>query len=305
MKKTGRKPYGCYPDEQSVIEVIKIKRRARKGSGGPDPESEPVPTSATVIARELNAEGVHKTQTGVPWYPNMVKRILARIENAPARKQKKKCRQKKQLETRDFLTAREVELCRRVYTGPEVILFETLLRTGLRRSEICALDIPDLGIYHEKRQIDVRHGKGCKSRTIFLGPAICELLKEHLAVRCGRVLEDGRIDRKAVFLNCEGRRLTGSNLYYRIKCIARRANLEALHPHSLRHTFGTFSYNYSNNLEFVKDQLGHTNIATTVIYAKTLNDKKLKEMENLDGVFDGDKAAGYDTKPDVNLFDQD
>ena len=55
MKRTGRKPFGYYADERAVVEVIKIKRRTRKGSAGP--------TGPYVIAAELNREG-YKSQTG-------------------------------------------------------------------------------------------------------------------------------------------------------------------------------------------------------------------------------------------------
>ncbi|KKL74077.1 hypothetical protein LCGC14_2068530, partial [marine sediment metagenome] len=187
-----------------------------------------------------------------------------------------KRRQKNQLETRDFLTNTEISRCRAAYRGVEVILFETLLRTGLRASELCALEVRDLGIYAGKRQIDVREGKGCKSRTVFVGPRICEILGEHVQIGNPNA---------AVFHKQDGKQISYSSLYYRIKCIARRSGLEELHPHSLRHTFLATLYNQDNDLKYVQEQAGHSSIATTQIYAKTFNEKKKAAMERLDSLF--------------------
>jgi Fe-S-cluster containining protein len=62
VKKVGRKPYGYYPREAAVIELIRLKARTRKGGRQPGPWQ---------IARELDAEG-YKSRTGrqvlrCPW----------------------------------------------------------------------------------------------------------------------------------------------------------------------------------------------------------------------------------------------
>jgi len=287
MKKVGRKPHGYFRDERAVHEIILLKRRARKGVV--DREGNPKPTPYAVIARELNDQG-HRTQAEKLWYGRLVCRILARIEKG---KDQPKRRQKNQLESRDFLSDEEIAMCRAVYKGQEVMLFETLLRTGLRASELCSLQVRDLGIYRGKSQIDVREGKGCKSRTVFVGPEIGVMLRRH-AVR-GTDKEniegyswDQRIERnqkRPVFSNSEHKPITYSNLYYRIKSIARRSGVLHLHPHALRHTFARTLYNYKNNIQYVQEQLGHSSVSTTAIYAKTGDSKKLQEMEAVDNLF--------------------
>lgn len=280
MAKVGRKAHGYYDDERAIHDVILLKRRARKGNhdGGGNPQ----PTSYAQIARELDNEG-YRTQTGKRWYGRLVRRIIDRIEKGKENSEPKR-RQKNQLESRDFLTDEEIQMCRAVYKGPEVILFETLLRTGLRASELCALEVRDIGIYRGKQQVDVREGKGCKSRTVFIGPVIRDLLKHHTGGRAGLTISPG-VDKRPVFENRENKRITYSSLYYRIKSIAHRSGVEHLHPHALRHTYARTLYNYKNNLEYVQQQLGHASISTTVIYAKTYDDKKLAEMEEVDGLF--------------------
>lgn len=277
-KKVGRKAHGFFQDERAIHEIILLKRRARKGFR--DRDGDPMPTPYAVIARELNKEG-YRTQSDKPWYGRLVCRILKRLEKGDV---KSKRRKKSQLESRDYLTNEEIAMCRAVYRGPEGLLFETLLRTGLRASELCALEVRDLGIYRGKNQIDVREGKGCKSRTVFLGPQIRVALNNHVSYRAGITSATGAGNRP-VFENQAKKRIAYSNLYYRIKSIGRRARLDHLHPHALRHTFARTLYNYKNNLEHVQQQLGHASISTTVIYAKTATDKRLQEMEEVDDLF--------------------
>ena len=258
-----RKKYGHYVEERSVIEVIKIKRRTRKGAERP--------TSFRRIAAELNGEG-YRTQSGRRWYGLMVKIVLER-ENGAAGRKKPGRAAKTELGVNDYLTAAEVDACRRAADAHEYPIFETLLGSGLRASELCALEIRDLGLTAGKSQIDVCRGKGAKFRTVGIGGRLRRFLVwyvEHVRPAAG--------PSEPVFLNRKGRRLAYQNLYYAIKCVRRKSGVRHLHPHSLRHTFGMFLYNYRNNIEHVKKQLGHASIATTEIYAKAFDGNKKEEM---------------------------
>jgi site-specific recombinase XerD len=50
----------------------------------------------------------------------------------------------------------------------------------------------------------------------------------------------------------------------------------------LRHTFGTFLYNYKLDLFYVKNQLGHSSVNTAEIYAKTPESSKTEQMKGLE-----------------------
>lgn len=278
-KKTGRKRHGHYAEEAALHEIIGLKRRARKGYK--DREGNPKPTPYAVIAFELNKEG-YRTQTGKLWYGRIVKIILDRMANPAEEKQKRPT--KRQLASTDYLSAAEIEKCRQACSGQNAVIFETLLRTGLRASELCSLEVRDLGLADEKRQIDVRRGKGCKMRAVFVGREICEILQAYI----GPAAE---LTEAPLFWNERGRRLTYKNLLDRIKKIGWSADVKWVRPHKLRHSFSVISYNYKYNLEFLKDQLGHSSISTTAIYAKTQNKKKLQEMEDTDGLFGSPKPA--------------
>jgi len=268
-KKAGRKPYGYYPREPALIEVIRLKARTRKGGKQPGPWQ---------IAAELNAEG-YKSQTGRSWSGQMVKIILNRADVAG--KCKRQRRKKTQLESTDYLSREEISLCRAACSDGDSLLFETLLGSGLRAAELCSLNIGDLGIWRGKSQIDVREGKGRKGRSVHIGPKLKSLLAAYL-----REKRPGAGSRDAAFLNSSGHRLCYWNLYYCLTQLGKKAGVDGLRPHRLRHTFGTFLYNYKLDLFYVKNQLGHSSVNTTEIYAKTPESSKTEQMKGFEESLD-------------------
>jgi len=259
--KTGRKPYGYYPDETAVVEVIKIKRRARKGAAGP--------TGAYVIARELNIEG-YKSQTGGAWTGQAVAKILARMET-PKPKKRRRAAAKTALTAEDFLTAGQVRQLYAACRGErEEIVIRTMIGSGLRAAEACVLQVRDLGLEGEKSQIDVRRGKGNKVRRVFISPG----LRRRLLAWSQRIA-----GRKTLVFGMDYQRL-----YRLVRRVGERAGLNYLHPHVLRHTFGTILYDYKKDLLFVAEQMGHASVATTQIYAKVLSTSKLEQMSIFDSL---------------------
>lgn len=153
------------------------------------------------------------------------------------------------------------------------MIVEVLVGAGLRASELCALRVDDIGITAGKCQIDVRRGKGSKQRVVFISRALADSLREFI---------DSRVSRsRLLFTGPGGTRLKHDHLYSRIKRIGKIASLPWLHPHCLRHTFGTMIYNVDKDLFFIKEQMGHSRLDTTQIYAKTLSASKVRQMENV------------------------
>lgn len=133
-----------------------------------------------------------------------------------------------------------------------------LLHTGLRISEMCALKMTDLELSDRKGKIVVRQGKGSKRREIPLNQAARQALKDWLGVRpqAGETL----------FLGRRGQALTPSGVYRRLADLARRAKIEHLSPHTLRHTFAKNLVDSGVGLERVAALLGHANLNTTRVY---------------------------------------
>ncbi len=262
MNKQGRKPYGTTRYEQGVIKMIRLKARKRKGGST---------ASLSAIARDLNSDN-HKTKTGKLWTAQGVKNVLA--SNVMAGKQANIT--KTGLGTNDYLSKEQVQtlfMNDHKYSASDRTILVVLMGSGLRASELCALQVRDLGIFDGKSQIDVRRGKGSKQRCVFISQQLASVLRNLPQLR-------HRPAKDPVFTNTLGDPLTYDTLYWRIKKIGRLVGMPWLHPHTFRHTFGTLLYHYKKDLFFVMEQLGHSKVDTTQIYAKTLTDSKLEQMDS-------------------------
>jgi site-specific recombinase XerD len=136
-----------------------------------------------------------------------------------------------------------------------------LVTTGLRRSELCALEWPDLQLDGRKRSLLVRHGKGGKSRR---QPLPARLTRELLKLRDAR--EPAPTD--PVFCGLAGGRLQETILADIIRRAAKRAAIEKhVTAHTLRHTAATWLRQELGDTRLVAEYLGHADLSTVVRYA--------------------------------------
>ena len=275
-KKSGRKPFGYYANEAAVVEIIKIKRRQRKGKPGPTPWNR--------IACELNAEG-YKTQVGKLWTAQSVKNTWIRAQSAPVKKKKKT--EKNTLGPGDFLDEAEVVRAREILKNAGdvhlLMLFEFMVGTGLRASEAVRIKIRDISVRRRRGWGNVRAsvGKGGRARVI----VIPEGLKNRITEYTERV---GRRDMETFLARTGGVSLNYRNLYDRIAKVGKLIGISGLHPHALRHTFAMILYNYittPDRLERVQQQLGHQHLKTTLIYLRTSKMIKPDEMAGFGELF--------------------
>jgi integrase/recombinase XerD len=143
-------------------------------------------------------------------------------------------------------------------------ILEILYATGMRISELTALDVGDLDMIE---RVVRAHGKGDKWRIIPFGTAAAEAASAYLLdARPGLAR---RTHSQALVLNARGGRLTRQGCWKIIKGHARAAGIEdAATPHGLRHTFATHMLEGGASLLVVQELLGHVSIATTQIYTE-------------------------------------
>jgi site-specific recombinase XerD len=150
-------------------------------------------------------------------------------------------------------------------------ILETLFSTGLRVSELCALD-RYLDI--ERGEISVR-GKGEKIRVVFLADSTKAAIKKYLAKR-------GDAE-QALFVSLTPKgRVLGRIIPRAVQRLVDRAATSAgvpkkIHPHELRHSFATDLLVNGADLRSVQELLGHANIATTQVYTHLTN-QQLREV---------------------------
>jgi len=140
----------------------------------------------------------------------------------------------------------------------------------MRRSELIGIDLSDI-----RDDTLTVLGKGNKERTIYLNQACQLALKNHLKER----LLEKTLERNALFLGKQKRRISSSNVYLLVKSHLAAAGLdtEKYSPHKLRHTAATLMYIHGGvDMRAIQEILGHTKITTTEIYTH-LDEKKLRE----------------------------
>lgn len=138
-------------------------------------------------------------------------------------------------------------------------LFETVYATGLRLSEVCALELSDIESAPDRMCIKVRQGKGAKDRYTTLSPRLLESLRRYW--RAFR-------PRHWVFPNRAGNAQIGEKTVQRLYGVARDA--AGLPPgggiHTLRHCFATHLLEAGVDLHTIQRLLGHGHISTTMRY---------------------------------------
>lgn len=77
----------------------------------------------------------------------------------------------------------------------------------------------------------------------------------------------GRPERRAVFLNKRGRRMSRQSVWEVVRAAGERARIgKPLHPHTLRHSFATHLIQGGADVRTVQELLGHASVTTTQIY---------------------------------------
>lgn len=139
------------------------------------------------------------------------------------------------------------------------------LNCGLRISELCALNLPD--IQGEALRV---LGKGNKVRIVYLNSACLDALKAYYAVR--RPIT-GR-DRDALFLSSRNGRISKSTVHALVKKHIAAAGLDAAKysSHKLRHTAATLMLQNGVDVRAVQEVLGHEHLNTTEIYTHIDNE---------------------------------
>jgi len=151
------------------------------------------------------------------------------------------------------------------------VIFELLYGCGIRNAELCGMDLRDI---HWKNDAILVRGKGRKERPVPLGDAAAAALREYLPVRALKFEAAGRgamAHEGPLLVNQRLRgdaRLTTRSVGRIVKRIALARGLpEDVHPHTLRHAFGTHLLEAGADLRSIQELLGHASLSTTQRYA--------------------------------------
>jgi integrase/recombinase XerC len=154
-------------------------------------------------------------------------------------------------------------------------ILETLYSTGIRVSELVALNMDDIDFLGEV--VHVR-GKGKKERIAPIGSSALQVIQHYMEYRNKRAQSNGNFDSKVLFVNKHGRRLSTRSVRRKMDKYLKMAGLDpAISPHTLRHSFATHMLNNGADLRSVQELLGHQSLSTTQVYTH-LTTTKLREI---------------------------
>ena len=164
---------------------------------------------------------------------------------------------------RKALTLEQMELLRKCcITKREKAIIEFLYTTGCRASEVVDVNISDLD-FHEMSLYVI--GKGNKEREVYFNERAKIIIKDYL---------DSRSDNcEALFVSSKAPNRLGRNSILReVKAVGKRMSPPVhVFTHLLRHTFATHAINSGVPIEIISKIMGHSSVATTMIYAKMSN----------------------------------
>jgi integrase/recombinase XerC len=147
-------------------------------------------------------------------------------------------------------------------------VLELLYATGIRVSELCGLDLPDLD---QARRVVRVLGKGAKERAVPYGEPAELAVTDWL--RLGRPSLTTPASGQALLLGARGGRLHPSVVRRLVAGYARAAGLPATSPHGLRHSAATHLLEGGADLRSVQELLGHSSLSSTQIYTHVSVDR--------------------------------
>jgi len=147
----------------------------------------------------------------------------------------------------------------------DLLMLELLYGCGIRNSELTGINLDDIRLSAEAILI---RGKGKKERYVPFGDSVRSVLSFYLPER-QKLLGETRKSTNALLINRRGGRLTTRSVGRIIKKIAVANGLSPdVHPHTLRHAFGTHMLEEGADLRAIQELLGHERLSTTQRYTQ-------------------------------------
>lgn len=156
-------------------------------------------------------------------------------------------------------------------------ILETLYSSGLRVSELVALNLSDVDFLGE---VLFLRGKGKKERVAPIGASALQAIQRYLTFRDADSRKEN-FDQQALFINKHGQRLSTRSVRRKLDKYLVQAGLDPrISPHTLRHSFATHMLNNGADLRVVQELLGHQSLSTTQIYTHLTTNRMKKEYDS-------------------------
>lgn len=180
----------------------------------------------------------------------------------------------------EILTSKEVELfleqprCVDAKGFRDHAMLELLYATGIRVSELIALNVDDLNLSAGFLHCASRG----RERIIPLYSAAVKALRDYEITVRPEIIAD--MDEPALFVNMNGERMSRQGFWKIIKYYQEKAGIQKdITPHTLRHSFAVHLLENGADLRSIQEMLGHADISSTQIYTHVVKNQ-LKDVYN-------------------------
>jgi integrase/recombinase XerC len=148
----------------------------------------------------------------------------------------------------------------------DVAIMELFYSSGLRLSELAALDVAEVDPYTESVRV---FGKGRKERVCPVGFPALEAMSRYRAA--------ANVHSGPLFINKARRRMSPRSIWLVLKRYVRHTSIPiSISPHKLRHSFATHMLDRGADLRSVQALLGHASLSTTQIYTHVTTERLKK-----------------------------
>ncbi len=190
---------------------------------------------------------------------------------------------------------------RDAYGRRDLALLSLLYDAGIRVQELCDAKIQDLRL--DEHSTITLTGKGKKSRVTPLSEPNAKILRAYVSEKKAA---NGNTPGDFLFVNHSGRKLTRGGVRYILEKYVNKANaantdshIPMISPHGVRHTKAMHLLEAGGNLIYIRDFLGHEDMETTQIYAKSNPEFKRAAIENLYAPPNAPEMPDWRDNPDL------
>ncbi len=153
------------------------------------------------------------------------------------------------------------------------VILNLMLNMGLRVSEVTNIKQLEINLKYRKLRIIVKKGRVC--RDLVIPETIIDLLEEwrmRKPISSKYFFCTIKVRKDGSFASKKGEKLSVRYIQEVIKKYSEKAGIgKNITPYTLRHTFGTFFYRQTKDVESLRKQLGHVDINSTQIYVTLAN----------------------------------
>jgi len=156
----------------------------------------------------------------------------------------------------------------------DIAIITLLLNTGIRISECVGLDLDHIDF--EEQSFEILR-KGGKKATLYFNNDVKTTLMDYINNERLKYAEENE---RALFLSNRKKRIAVRSIQKMLQRYGELSNIEKLHPHVLRKTFGTNLYGATGDVELVATMLGHSNMNTTKEHYSAITQEHMAQNKN-------------------------